>query len=150
VDDDTVPTKGGNDMTMVDSHNIAQKFVDFVTEGQLDDPSIFSPDFVYHNPNGVEFDLASSAETVKAFFAAIPDHKTTIEDQLSDGDKFAYRWTTRGHQLGVMQGLPPTGKEVAIIGVTIIRLADDKIAEVWDYVDLLGLLQQLGAIPQAG
>jgi predicted ester cyclase len=49
-----------------------------------------------------------------------------------------------------MQGLPPTGKEVAIIGVTIIRLADDKIAEVWDYVDLLGLLQQLGAIPTGG
>ncbi len=137
-------------MSMTDTQAIGSKFIDFVTKGEIDDMGIFASDFVYHNPNGDTFDLESSAGTVKAFFEAIPDHETTIEDSIVDGNKLVYRWTTRGHQLGVMQGLPPTGKALAIIGVTIIRVENGQIAEVWDYVDLLGVLQQLGVVPKPG
>ncbi len=134
---------------VADARSIGQKFIDFTTKGQIDDLSVFSPNFVYHNPNGDLFNLEDSIGTMKSFFAAIPDHDTTIEDEVATDDMLVYRWTTRGHQLGVMQGLPPTGKPVAIIGATFIRIEDGKIAEVWDYVDLLGLLQQLGVVPKS-
>ena len=46
-----------------------------------------------------------------------------------------------------MFGVPPTGKPVTITGIVISRVAAGKIAEEWEVLDLLGVLQQIGAIP---
>jgi predicted ester cyclase len=46
-----------------------------------------------------------------------------------------------------MLGLPPTGKSMELRGMTILRIEDGKIHEVWENIDLLGLTQQLDAIP---
>ena len=45
-------------------------------------------------------------------------------------------------------GIPPTGKSVEISGIAIDRFSDGKIAESWGNWDTMGLLQQLGAVPQ--
>jgi predicted ester cyclase len=44
--------------------------------------------------------------------------------------------------------MPPTGKELAMTGITILQLADGKIAEVWTEADGLGVIEQLGVIPE--
>ena len=44
-------------------------------------------------------------------------------------------------------GMPATGKQATVTGITIDRIADGRIAESWDNWDTLGLMQQLGAIP---
>jgi predicted ester cyclase len=44
-------------------------------------------------------------------------------------------------------GIPPTGKKVTLTGISIARIADGKIAEVWGASDQVGLMQQLGATP---
>jgi predicted ester cyclase len=36
-----------------------------------------------------------------------------------------------------------------ITGITIKRLSDGKIAEAWTNFDALGMMQQLGMIPEA-
>jgi excisionase family DNA binding protein len=46
------------------------------------------------------------------------------------------------------EGVPATGKQVTMTGMSIHRFAGDKIHESWDYYDALGLMQQLGAILQ--
>ena len=58
-------------------------------------------------------------------------------------------WTGAGTHDGELMGMPPTGKSVEIAGITIDRIADDKIAESWTCFDTLGMMQQLGAIPEA-
>jgi predicted ester cyclase len=45
-------------------------------------------------------------------------------------------------------GIPPTGKVVTYTGIAICRFAGGKAVEYRSSVDLLGLMQQLGAIPQ--
>ena len=45
-------------------------------------------------------------------------------------------------------GIPPTGKVVTATAIHISRFADGKFVEGWSNADALGLLQQLGAIPQ--
>jgi predicted ester cyclase len=45
-------------------------------------------------------------------------------------------------------GIPPTGKQVTVGGITISRLKDGKVIEEWTNWDTLGLLQQLGVIPE--
>jgi len=44
-------------------------------------------------------------------------------------------------------GLSPTGKDIRVDAITILRVADGKIAENWTVWDTLAMLQQLGAAP---
>ena len=82
------------------------------------------------------------------FFAAFSDIEQTIEDQVAEGDKVANRGTWQATHTGEFQGIPPTGKRISMTWMGIDRVRAGKIAEHWAQLDMLGLLQQLGAIPQ--
>jgi steroid delta-isomerase-like uncharacterized protein len=84
------------------------------------------------------------------FRTAFPDYKDTVEDLIAEGDKVVARWSFRGTHQGDFQGVPPTGKEAAITGISVFRLINGKITDDWTIFDLLGLMQQLGAIPAPG
>ena len=84
------------------------------------------------------------------FFTAFPDLQTTIEDLIAEGDKVAVRQTWRGTHTGDFLGIPPTGKQVVFSSTEFYRVAGGKLAEEWVELDMLGLLQQLGAIPPMG
>jgi steroid delta-isomerase-like uncharacterized protein len=85
-----------------------------------------------------------------AFFTAFPDLQTTIEDLIAEGDKVAIRQTWRGTHKGNFLGIPPTGKQVTFTSNEFYRVADGELAEEWVELDMLGLMQQLGAIPPMG
>ena len=84
------------------------------------------------------------------YFTAFPDLRITIENMVAEGDKVVTHWTTRGTHRGELMGIPPTGKQVTVTGITIDRIAGGKVAETWTNFDALGMLQQLGVIPSMG
>ena len=55
--------------------------------------------------------------------------------------------TSTATHLGDFQGIPATGKRITVGGIWIDRIAGGRIVERWGVVDLLGVLQQLGALP---
>ena len=63
---------------------------------------------------------------------------------VTEGDKVAVRWTWRGTHTGEFWGIPPTGNEVAITGISILHVVGGKIVEEWGEVDNMGLMAQLG------
>jgi predicted ester cyclase len=76
------------------------------------------------------------------------DTRFTIEEQIAEGDRVATRTTMYAvHSGGDFQGLAPTGKEVAVRGITINRIRDGRIVEHRVNSDFLGLMQQLGLVP---
>jgi predicted ester cyclase len=80
--------------------------------------------------------------------AAFSDSHYTVEDQIAEGDKVATRPTWRAiHSAGDFQGLPPAGKQVVVLGISIERIQDGKIVERWVSYDQIGMMQQLGLIP---
>jgi len=81
---------------------------------------------------------------------AFPDIQITTDDAIAEGDKVVTRWTIRGTHQGEMMGIPGTGKQVTQSGVTVFRLANARIVELWYLADNLSLMQQLGAIPSPG
>ena len=83
------------------------------------------------------------------FRAAFPDWSSTPEELIAEGDKVAERWTGRGTHHGEFQGIPPTGKQVAVPGVVFYRIRNGKIVEFRGSLDLLSMLQQLGVVPAA-
>ena len=85
---------------------------------------------------------------VEQYLAAFPGAAITVEEQIAEGDRVATRWTSRGTQTGEISGIAPTGKEVTFSGLTISRLENGLVVEEWTTWDRLGLLVQLGAIPE--
>jgi predicted ester cyclase len=47
-------------------------------------------------------------------------------------------------------GMPATGKQVHVGGITIDKIQDGKVVESWNQWDNLGLMQQLGVGEPAG
>ena len=92
--------------------------------------------------------LAGVKQFFTMFHAAFPDLHYTIEDQVAEGDKVVTRTTWRGTHKGTFVGIPPTGKQVAVTGLDMTRWAGGKAVEHWANQDLLGLMQQLGVVPQ--
>ena len=83
-----------------------------------------------------------------SFAEAFPDIRLTVEDIFSAEEMVAARVAFHGTHQGEFQGMPPTGKEVAFSSIEINRVADGKVEEHWVELDLLSLMQQLGAIPE--
>jgi predicted ester cyclase len=81
-------------------------------------------------------------------WTAFPDMHVVVEDQIAEGDKVVSRLTIRGTLQGDFLGIPPTGKQVSVTGIGIDRIENDKFVESWGNFDALGLMQELGAIPQ--
>lgn len=86
-------------------------------------------------------------QLLSVFAAAFRDSHHTIDDQIAEGDKVVTHWTWHGTHAGNFQGIPPSGKKVTMIGITIDRIADGKIVERWGVYDALGLMQQLAVVP---
>ena len=111
---------------------------------------LIAPDYVGHDPTQPE--PIRGPEGYKQFVgmyqAAFEDGMVTIDDEIAEGDLVVTRWTGRGTHTGELMGIAPTGKEVTVSGITISRLANGKIAEDWELMDALGMMIQLGAVPQ--
>lgn len=107
-------------------------------------------DVVLHDPSGEEIrGVDASLENMKGYHAAFSDLEATEELAFSDGEHVCSLYTYRGTHDGEFMGLPPTGVEAEVKGVSVDRVEDGKIAESWVVVDFLGLLQQVGAVPSA-
>jgi predicted ester cyclase len=84
------------------------------------------------------------------FRRGFPDVVSIIEDLIAEGNKVAARWRARATHQGEYVGIPPTGKEVEFTGISVYRIEGDRIAESWTEEDDLGLMRQIGAVPDPG
>lgn len=110
---------------------------------------LVAPDYVGHDPAQPEMQGPQGIkEFVTGYLAGFPDGRITIDEQLAEGDLVATRWTGRGTHQGELMGIPPTGKQVTVSGITISRVKNGKVVEEWSNWDTLGMLQQLGVVPQ--
>jgi predicted ester cyclase len=111
---------------------------------------LIHPDVVDHSrPPGIPPGAEGVRRQFDGFRAAFPDFRATILDQIAEGDRVVTRKVFTGTHSGDFQGIPPTGREVEIHVIDIVRVADGRIVEHWNCVDRLGLLAQLGAFPPA-
>ena len=111
---------------------------------------IMSPDIIDHAPFPEQ---APGLEGFKGVFAlvlsAFPDYQSIVEDQIAEGDKVVTRFRTHGTHQGESEDLgPPTGHRMEVTGITIEQFSEGKIVEDWTNWDALGLMQQLGLVPQ--
>jgi predicted ester cyclase len=146
--DGPTPDGGGGRMgTSEDNKAAVRSCFENGSQGNFDAlDAIVSPDYVLH-PEDVR-GVDGLKEMVAAYRSAIADLRITIDQQFTEGDYVATRYTVRGTHEGELMGTRPTGRDVAFTGITVSRCRDGKIAEEWELVDTVGLLRQIGALPE--
>jgi steroid delta-isomerase-like uncharacterized protein len=140
-------------MTTSTQNNVdaIRRVFDALNRGDLDGwEALLDDSYVVHFP-GVPTPLprAAARQVFEQFFIGFPGLQHTVEDVWATDDRVALRLTIRGTQTGTFQGMPPSGKEIAIESINMVRMADGRPVEHWIQYDALGMLQQLGAMPSA-
>jgi steroid delta-isomerase-like uncharacterized protein len=137
-------------MSIEENKALARRWCEaFNTQNWAAIVAITAPDFVQHGaPPGIAADLAGHRQLMMALWTAFPDARQVNDELIAEGDKVVERYTVRGTHRGAFLGLPPTGKQVSVSALGIDRIKDAQIVETWISMDTLGLLQQLGALPQ--
>jgi predicted ester cyclase len=88
--------------------------------------------------------VAQWREVVTGLLQAFPDIHFTMEDQLCQGDRVAFRWRATGTHTGPLGAAPPTGKTITVDGLIVDRVVGGKVQERWEQWDQPVMLQQLG------
>jgi steroid delta-isomerase-like uncharacterized protein len=111
---------------------------------------LIASDFVLRSPGRPDVrGREGYKQFCQAYFNAFPDLRMSVEEQIAEGDNVVTRWSSTGTHRGEVMGVPPTGKQVSMTGIVIYRCAGGRIVEEVEELDLLGVMQQLGAIPPA-
>ena len=119
------------------------------------DPAVLgrflSPSFRRHvSPLVPPLDLDGQIERLAGIRSAFPDITIRPDKIIAEGDLVVAQATMRGTHQGEFAGIPPTGKEITVSIVDVIRVEDDQFAEQWGGPDVFDLLRQLGATVAAG
>lgn len=112
---------------------------------------IVADDYVEHQEfPGLPPGKAGLYEFVKTFRDAFPDINVETLAVVTEGDElWAYAQMTGTHK-GEFAGIPATGKKVSVAMFDRVRIRDGKAIEHWGVSDDLGMMTQLGVVPEMG
>jgi predicted ester cyclase len=108
--------------------------------------AMFPPDgksYGFPDPESVLLGPEDFKTIHRNFCGAFPDLKVTVDDVIAEGDRVAVRWSVTITHLGDHLGFAATGKKARLLGASIVRIKDGLIVEGWNYMELLGLIQEL-------
>ncbi len=110
---------------------------------------LVAPEFIAHGAGGQDIKQGPDgvAGMVKIWHEAFPDGHMSMDDIITEGEFSTIRMTFRGTQTGEFYGVPASGKPVEVTSIGIDRVVAGKICEGWGELNMLGMMQQMGAIP---
>ena len=126
-------------------------FIDALfTRGDLSAVDVhLTEDFVNHDPPvGVGTDREGMRAAAVIFRQACPDWRSDLGRLVGEGDMVVEVFTASGTRQGELMGVPGDGRTLVLKGINVFRLRDGRIAERWGRLDELGLLSQLGLVPE--
>jgi steroid delta-isomerase-like uncharacterized protein len=139
-------------MSIENNKQLMNRFVEFInTANEQLAQELISPEAKFyvpgqpepmHGPNGY---LA----IIGMMRSGFPDIQWSLEDEVVEKSKVAARFIMKGTHQGVFFGVSPTGKSIKIQAINFYRFSNGQIVEEYGQPDMLGLLQQIGAVPSA-
>ncbi len=139
-------------MGVEENKALMRRFHDELNKGNLTIvDEVFADDYVERNsfvPQPI--DKAAAKGLLQTMYAAVPDMQRTIEQQVAEGDRVMDFITYRGTHLGNFVGIPPTGRAVTTTAMMISRIRDGRVVELWAVIDMMSVMQQIGAFPAPG
>jgi steroid delta-isomerase-like uncharacterized protein len=135
----------------MDNEAALRHFFEQISAGDIDAAAErLADDFVEHEAMpGLEPNKEGTRQLFRMMIAGFPDLRFDAEDILTSGDKVVARSRVTGTNKGEFMGMPATGKSINVQAIDIVRFGNDGLAaEHWGVMDMMSIMQQLGAIPQ--
>lgn len=129
--------------------SVMHRFVEFINTADEDlAREVIAPDAVFHAPSHAEplRGPAGYLEIIAMMRGAFPDVRWTLEESVTEGSTVAARFTMHGTHEGEFFGVPATGNKIEVQAMNFYYLADGRIVEERGLPDLLGVMQQIGAL----
>lgn len=133
---------------------LARRFIDEVCNGRKlgAADALFSADHAYHDPGSpwAGKGPAGIKDVIGVYHRGVKDARWDVHQMIETGDTVIMRWSGSGTHTGELLGIAPTNRKVRVDGIWMLRVAGGKIVESWNCWDTLGMLQQLGVVPELG
>ena len=110
---------------------------------------IFAPGFKSHLPLAPEVDTEGWKAYVQDFRGGFPDLRMDVHEVVATDDRLVIRVTYRATHTRDFQGTPPSGQPIVMPAIGYFEMVNGLAVENWGSFDLLGVMQQIGAIPAA-
>lgn len=116
-----------------------------IEQGNLDTfKMIMHSDFINHTAPSTSDKADGMWNTFNNILRpAFPDLRVEIYDQIAENDKVTTRKAIVGTHNGVLMGIEPTGKQIKIDVIDIVRLKDKKYIEHWGINTLQSVIAEL-------
>jgi predicted ester cyclase len=128
---------------------LVRRFYEEIDKGNIGIlDQLVAENYIDHNPPpfpGMSSGREGLKQAFRTFQQATPGTHH-IEEQIAEGDKVVTRLTSVGRHEGDLPGAPRTGNDLKMTSITIHRIANGKLVEKWSEKDVLGFLQQIGAM----
>lgn len=113
---------------------------------------LIASNYKHHDSSTQEFGPGPDGEKKRAtmYRNAFPDLRLSVEELIAEGETVVARWSCRGTHKGELNGIAPTNKQINVTGISVARFTNGKLSEGFVNFDALGLMQQLGAVPEIG
>jgi steroid delta-isomerase-like uncharacterized protein len=137
-------------MTTDENKAIVRRFIDeiFVQGNRATVDELLDEDFVAHTWPSTGHPKDDLKAAIERASTALENPTFSIDDMIAEGDRVAARLTTAATQVGPFMGMEPSGKSYSIDEIHIFRLRDGKVVEHWHQFDQMGMMRQLGALPE--
>ena len=109
--------------------------------------SLYDEGIALHGYSPEPMDKTQVRGFYEAIFAAFGAPQLEFHEVLWNGDVCTIRFTMTGTHVDAFMGVPATGTDIALPGITILHFRGDRVVERFSQADMLGLLVQLGAVP---
>ena len=104
---------------------------------------MLAPEVVFHDGGTTSIGVQPFQQFFDRMQATFSKIHIDVEDTLVDGDKVCVRWTCKALHTGEGFGVPPTGIEIHVTGISVICVVNAKFVEAWQNWDMLALMDQI-------
>jgi steroid delta-isomerase-like uncharacterized protein len=88
---------------------------------------VFAADYQLHFPGTPTLDKQGHIRLLATFHEAFPDLAIKVVHQVVDGDRVANHILMTGTQKGAFNGVPASGKMIAVTGTNIMRFSGERL-----------------------
>jgi steroid delta-isomerase-like uncharacterized protein len=141
-----------NEQHLTANKELVKQFTELINNKQFDQlKTIMKEDFIRHSQATAEMPELNSLDKFinlqKGFLSSFSDQKVTIETLVAEGIYVAAYATYSGTNDGPSPPFPATNKFAELKFLSLFRIEENKIAELWVEWDNLNFLAQLGLFP---
>jgi steroid delta-isomerase-like uncharacterized protein len=105
---------------------------------------LLAPDVTFHDGGTDSRGIEPFLQFYDRIRSTLSQIHVEVEDTIVEGERVCVRWRSKAIHTGDGLGIPPSGAEIEVTGISVVHVVDGRFVEAWQNWDMLGLMEQIG------